>query len=141
MSTDGSLGGGVFDSRIPADAKPVADAVVEIKRDAAKGDATVEAGVMMDQRNCDLIMQNCPKQAACYPAGLGGSRCEISMLYNITPALCAQDAECAPGYFCGGVLRDNRVCVLICDRRFLCGGKDSCVPINGFNDVGYCRPN
>lgn len=141
--TDGAVGG-AYDAPVRLDVKPATDAgVMDAKVVDAKatGDAGTDAAMMGSPRGCDLLKQDCPRQDGCYPFGNGGSRCEPLLKIGLSGSPCLQNAECAGGFACTIVVRDERRCVLLCDRNVLCGGRDSCLGISGYNDVGYCKPN
>jgi len=141
--TDGAVGGD-FDAPVRVDAKPITDAgavdskVVDAK---ATGDSGADTAMAGTPRLCDMLKQDCPGQKGCYPYGNGGSRCESLVKIGLSGSPCFQNSECPGGSACAVVVRDERRCSLLCDRNFLCGGKDSCLGITGYNDVGYCNPN
>ena len=144
IESDGGLGAG-YDARARIDGNANADAPV--KQDAARDasgvtDAVVEAGAG-DPELCSLLTQNCPKSQArsqgCYPFGSGGSACAIEG--DVVPGvLCTDHSDCIAGAICSGTLNDLPVCVTVCERGFMCGGVNGCIPIQGYSAIGYCRP-
>ena len=142
VSLDAPVGGD-FEAGMRAEAKPAVDAasVDAMKRDTAKPDAEIEAGTPSDPLRCNLLMQDCPNEQGCYPLGAGGSKCQpLDNTGGVPQTPCTANAQCLPGSFCGGVLRDIQVCVELCDSQRRCADVNGCVPIYGYTSVGYCRP-
>lgn len=140
LEIDGAVGTPRLDAAPRRDAAAPADASADDDEDAPQEppDAS-SAPDAPAARACDLLLQDCPVAQGCYPTGLGGAGCRQSDLGQNENGPCFQHSDCLPGLVCRGVLNDVLVCVALCDRTLPCG-RNSCAPLDGYADVGFCPP-
>ena len=132
---DGTVGL-AWDARPAAvDAPPPPDAPT--RRDVAAGADTMPSDVRADPRECSLLTQVCPRLAdACYPAGHNGTECLLAG-NGPSGAQCAHHEECSSHFIC---LSDQSLCVQLCEPDSPCVNKARCLPLPGYNNLGYCPP-